>query len=210
MFASTNGISMILLHQGTRPHAQAMVTLARTGGRSGIVRLSRAFRNVSRNRNARTTADIAVSRLITSDEERRLLAAASDNLKPLIIAALDSGLRRGEMLALTWADVDAQPGWLRLRGETTKSVLPGGVGRHEAARSRHQAATRRRREGQWPVNPRVPGRLAPGRLAMARPAASSTRVGSPSAPCRCRRFGICSVTRRSSQPSATTRRGPRR
>ena len=25
------------------------------------------------------------------------------------------------MLALTWADVDARPGWLRLRGETTKS-----------------------------------------------------------------------------------------
>ena len=30
-------------------------------------------------------------------------------------------MRRGEMLALTWADVDAKPGWLRLRGETTKS-----------------------------------------------------------------------------------------
>jgi len=25
------------------------------------------------------------------------------------------------MLALTWADVDARPGWLRLRGTTTKS-----------------------------------------------------------------------------------------
>ena len=32
-----------------------------------------------------------------------------------------AGLRRGEMLALTWADVDARPGWLRLRGETTES-----------------------------------------------------------------------------------------
>ena len=39
----------------------------------------------------------------------------------MIVTALDAGLRRGEMLALAWADVDAKPGWLRLRGETTKS-----------------------------------------------------------------------------------------
>ena len=44
----------------------------------------------------------------------RLLAAASDHLKPLNIAALDTGMRRGEMLLLTSADVDARPGWLRL------------------------------------------------------------------------------------------------
>jgi integrase len=30
-------------------------------------------------------------------------------------------MRRGEMLALRWADIDARPGWIRLRGETTKS-----------------------------------------------------------------------------------------
>lgn len=30
-------------------------------------------------------------------------------------------MRRGEMLALTWADVSERPGWLRLRGDTTKS-----------------------------------------------------------------------------------------
>ncbi len=49
------------------------------------------------------------------------MAVAADHLKPIIITALDTGMRRGEMLALTWADVDARPGWLRLRGETTKS-----------------------------------------------------------------------------------------
>src|SRR6185295_2232704 len=51
----------------------------------------------------------------------RILESAAEYLKPLIVTALDAGLRRGEMLAMTWADVDARPGWLRLRGETTKS-----------------------------------------------------------------------------------------
>ena len=60
-------------------------------------------------------------RRLTSDEEQRLMPVAADHLKPIIITALDTGMRRGEMLALTWADVDARPGWLRLRGETTKS-----------------------------------------------------------------------------------------
>ncbi len=60
-------------------------------------------------------------RRISKDEEQRLLRHAPDYLRPLIVLGLDAGLRRGEMLALTWADVDARPGWLRLRGETTKS-----------------------------------------------------------------------------------------
>lgn len=60
-------------------------------------------------------------RRVSPDEERRLLECAPEHLRPIIVTALDAGLRRGEMLALTWADVDARPGWLRLRGETTKS-----------------------------------------------------------------------------------------
>ncbi len=60
-------------------------------------------------------------RRVSREEEQRLLQAAPEYLRPLIVTALDAGLRRGEMLALTWVDVDARPGWLRLRGETTKS-----------------------------------------------------------------------------------------
>jgi integrase len=60
-------------------------------------------------------------RRITPIEEKALLDAAPAHVQPLMVIALDAGLRRGEMLALTWADVDARPGWLRLRGETTKS-----------------------------------------------------------------------------------------
>jgi integrase len=60
-------------------------------------------------------------RRIPQEEAKALLGAAPAHLQPLIIIALDAGLRRGEMLAMTWADVDVRPGWLRLRGETTKS-----------------------------------------------------------------------------------------
>ena len=60
-------------------------------------------------------------RRILKEEEQQLLEHAPDYLRPLLVLALDAGLRRGEMLALTWADVDARPCWIRLRGETTKS-----------------------------------------------------------------------------------------
>jgi integrase len=60
-------------------------------------------------------------RRISKEEEQQLFEHAPDYLRPLLVLALDAGLRRGEMLALTWADIDARPGWLRLRGETTKS-----------------------------------------------------------------------------------------
>ena len=60
-------------------------------------------------------------RRLSADEEGRLLKEAPSHLRPLIIAALDTGMRRGEMLALKWSDIDARPGWIRLRGETTKS-----------------------------------------------------------------------------------------
>ena len=49
-------------------------------------------------------------RRISASEEKCLIDAASPELRPLIVIALDTGLRRGEMLAMRWADVDARPG----------------------------------------------------------------------------------------------------
>lgn len=39
-------------------------------------------------------------------EERKLIAAATEHLAPMIIAALDTGMRRGEITAQRWEDVD--------------------------------------------------------------------------------------------------------
>lgn len=39
-------------------------------------------------------------------EELKLLPAASKHLRPIVIAALDTGMRRGELLNQLWADID--------------------------------------------------------------------------------------------------------
>jgi integrase len=53
------------------------------------------------NRNART-------RWLTLDEEEKLLEHATNPgwLRPLLVTALHTGMRRGELLALTWRDID--------------------------------------------------------------------------------------------------------
>jgi integrase len=53
-------------------------------------------------------------------EERRLLAVAGVRLQWLIIAALELGARRGELLSLQWADVDRERRLVRIRAENAK------------------------------------------------------------------------------------------
>ena len=60
-------------------------------------------------------------RRISEDEEARFLAVAPPLLRSMIIAALDTGMRKGEMLAVSFGDIDLARGLLTLRGETTKS-----------------------------------------------------------------------------------------
>ena len=60
-------------------------------------------------------------RIQVEGEERRLLKHASPWLQRLIIAALESGARRGELLSLQWRDVDLHRGLLRIRAENAKT-----------------------------------------------------------------------------------------
>ena len=59
-------------------------------------------------------------RVLTADEERRLLSHALPEgrrnplLHPLIVVALESAMRRGELLGLTWADVHLDRSVVRL------------------------------------------------------------------------------------------------
>ena len=72
-------------------------------------------------------------RRVSEEEETALLAVASPHLRSMIIAALDTGMRRGEMLALKFGDIDWKRRVIVLRGETTKSrrtrVVPIGTSR---------------------------------------------------------------------------------
>src|SRR5262245_8944263 len=68
------------------------------------------------------------TRRLQPDEETALLAAAGAisrdgagvRLSGLIIAALETGCRQGELLALTWADIDTTRRELAIRGEHAK------------------------------------------------------------------------------------------
>ena len=45
----------------------------------------------------------------------------ADHLKPLVILALNTGMRRGELLTLAWADIDMPRAMLTVNGDTAKS-----------------------------------------------------------------------------------------
>lgn len=69
--------------------------------------------------------EVKRDRVLSLEEEARLLAVCVDkreHLRALLIAAVDTGMRRGEMLQLNWRDVDLQSRIIRLRSLTTKTA----------------------------------------------------------------------------------------
>jgi integrase len=64
-------------------------------------------------------------RVMSRDEEERILAACVDkreHLRPLVIAAVDTGMRRGELLTLKWEDVDLEAGIITIKAFNTKTA----------------------------------------------------------------------------------------
>jgi integrase len=107
-------------------------------------------------------------RILTRDEEARLLEACGErtvtykrrgkevkmkdrgrrreHLRPLIIMAIDTGCRRGEMLSLQWRSVDFENGLITLHAMNTKTM-----------RERQVAITSRLRvelERMWKASPK--------------------------------------------------------
>ncbi|HEY6244751.1 MAG TPA: site-specific integrase [Pyrinomonadaceae bacterium] len=61
-------------------------------------------------------------RILSRDEERVLLAACADHLRPIVIAAIDTGMRRGEIFSLRWRDVDFEHGLINIQAFNTKTM----------------------------------------------------------------------------------------
>jgi integrase len=68
------------------------------------------------------SAERARARRFVGDEETRLLAAAGPHLQALILAALETGCRRGELLTLQWGQVDLEAGTVFLPAAKTKTA----------------------------------------------------------------------------------------
>jgi len=58
---------------------------------------------------------------LTLEEANRLIAAAHAELRPAIVVAIGTGMRRGEQLSLRWCDVDMESGAIRIRPENDKT-----------------------------------------------------------------------------------------
>jgi len=72
-------------------------------------------------------------RILTKEEEIRLLAASAPHLRSILILALNTGMRRGEILNLKWRNVDFQMDSLVV--ERTKSKKVRHVPMNEAVRN---------------------------------------------------------------------------
>ncbi len=60
-------------------------------------------------------------RYLSLDEGRRLVEAAEMHLKPILIMALNTGMRRGEILKLKWENVDLKHGFILLEEKMVKT-----------------------------------------------------------------------------------------
>jgi integrase len=59
--------------------------------------------------------------IISLEDERRLLAALTPRLRPLVTFALHTGLRHKELLELCWRDVDGEAGVVTVQARKAKS-----------------------------------------------------------------------------------------
>lgn len=58
--------------------------------------------------------DNIIVRYLSDEEEAALLGACNATLKPMVLTSLHAGLRRGEVLSLTWENVDFEQRLLKL------------------------------------------------------------------------------------------------
>jgi integrase len=75
--------------------------------------------------------EVRRERVLTHEEEKRLLSVCTGrraHLRAILIAALDTAMRRGELFKLTWQDIDLENRLIQVRATTTKTLRPRTVG----------------------------------------------------------------------------------
>lgn len=94
-------------------------------------------------------------RILTPEEEQRLLdqcVGRRAHLRAIVIAAADTAMRKGELLALRWSDVDLTEGVINIRGTTTKTQQ----GRTTGITARLRVELEKLRKGREPDGPVFP------------------------------------------------------
>lgn len=70
-------------------------------------------------------------RILTAEEAKRLLESASEAIRPVLVVALNTGMRRSEILGLKWSNVDLTRGYLFIEesksGRSRKIPMNGAV-----------------------------------------------------------------------------------
>jgi integrase len=62
-----------------------------------------------------------LERILTPEEEERLLACSSPPLRAILTCALNTGMRKGEIISLRWSNVDLENNVITLEHTNTKS-----------------------------------------------------------------------------------------
>lgn len=62
-----------------------------------------------------------IERILTADEEKKLLDESAGYLRPIIFTALNTGMRKGEILSLKWSDVDLDMTMITIDQTNSKS-----------------------------------------------------------------------------------------
>lgn len=85
------------------------------------------------------------TRFLSHDELDRLISACSAELRPMVILAANTGMRRCEILRMKWPDVDFSTGYIRL--VDTKTANPRSVPMNAAVRAALAAVPVRAKTG---------------------------------------------------------------
>ena len=62
-----------------------------------------------------------MERILSPEEQKRLIESSISYLRPIIITALNTGMRRGEILGLKWSEVDLDTGLITVSQTNSKS-----------------------------------------------------------------------------------------